>query len=69
MFDIKIKGGDHENDTNHRDQLIRDMIYIGCLPYVSKKTFHEALDKCISWPLSDKGEDNINKPTPLTCWA
>lgn len=59
MFDIKITVGNESLD--HRDQLIRDMIYIGCLPYVSKKTFHEALDKCISWPLSDKGEDNINK--------
>lgn len=61
MFDIKIKGGDHENDTNHRDQLIRDMIYVCCLPNISDKNRKEFINVSISWSFTDRSKTNIKQ--------
>jgi hypothetical protein len=57
---VKIKG-DNENDLSHRDQLIRDMIYVCCLPYLSDKNRHEFINVCVSWSYSDRDENDINK--------
>lgn len=61
MYNFKIKGGEHENDSNHRDQLIRDMIYVCCLPHLSEKNRREFIDVSISWSYSDRFENNIEK--------
>ena len=61
MYNFKIKGGEHENDLNHREQLIRDMIYICCLPNFSQKNRREFIDVCVSWSFSDRTENDINQ--------
>ncbi len=60
MYNILINGQTKDNE-NHRDQLIRDMIYVCCLPGLSAKSRKEFLDKAVSWPFSDKGNENIYK--------
>ncbi len=60
MYNILINGQTKDNE-NHRDQLIRDMIYVCCLPGLSAKSRKEFLDKAVIWPLSDKDEENITK--------
>lgn len=60
MYDFIFEN--QKGNELHRDQLIRDMIYVCCLPGLSAKSRREFLDKAIIWPLSDKGKENINKP-------
>lgn len=60
MFYINLKSQTEEK-KNIKEQLIRDMIYVCCLPELSEKSRKEFLDKAISWPFSDKSTENINK--------
>ena len=64
MYEIKISEGNL--DRKHRDQLIRDMIYVCSISDLSKRTRKEFLDKCISWPFSDYAENDIEKQIKLT---
>lgn len=64
MYDFKISEGN--SDRKHRDQLIRDMLYVCSISDLSKRTRKEFLDKCISWPFSDYAEDDIEKHVKLT---
>jgi len=57
---INLKSQKEEN-KKFREQLIRDMIYVCCLPDLSEKSRKEFLDKAVSWPFSDKGAKDINK--------
>ena len=57
--EFKINSGN--NDTVHRDQLIRDMIYVRCLPQFSKKNRREFINVSISWSFSDRYSENINR--------
>lgn len=50
-----------EKSKEHRDQLIRDMIYVGCLPQFSDKNRREFVNVSISWSFSDRSKENINR--------
>lgn len=57
--DITIYGG--VQDKNHRDQLIRDMIYVCCLPHLSEKNRREFLNVSVAWSYTDRTVSDINK--------
>ena len=55
----KITKGDQSEE--HRDQLIRDLIYVCTLPYLSKKSKHGFINTLISWSFCECSENNINQ--------
>lgn len=59
MDRFKITCGN--NNPVHRDQLIRDMIYVGCLPQFSDKNRREVINVSIAWSFSDRYSQNINR--------
>ena len=59
MYEFKISEGNP--DRKHRDQLIRDMIYVCCLPDISDKNRREFINISVSWSFTDRFKDDIKR--------
>ena len=60
MYDAKIKKEQNDHEK-HRNQLIRDMIYVCCLPDLSEKSRREFINVSVAWSFSDRSENDIEK--------
>lgn len=49
------------NIGKDREQLVKDMIYVCCLPGLSPTSRKKFLDVCISWPYTDRAKNNIEQ--------